>query len=624
MPTASELMAANMSNAITQVKTWGGILEYPASYNAKGNGVTDDTSAFTKLLSAVGSDNATILLHKTYQISQDITFPSNVTLWFLQGGQLKTASGKTITINGPIMAGVYEIFSGDGTISGSPKIREAYPQWFGAKGDGATNDTSAFNKTVSLVHAAGGGNVVVPPGNYVVKRRVVGSRSASILLKPGVSLIGLNATLILQENCTFIGGASTLAASTAITANVAYGDTTITVSDPSIFAVGDTIGIRVGNNAWDSVETKYFDMVKVVSKAGSVITIDRPIMTSMTVASTATANKIAYKMTDIIENITISGFTLINDTANGGNAEAGVYLTYARNITAENIKAKNPGAGALLCAYCYEITGKNIIVTESIRQSGQVSKGRVLNFWNSKNISIETVHGEALEGIFGFFESYCENIQIKNVRFVNSHTSRVNSTTPFMAVLQGSEVFFENVYVEGNGGMPMFDSGGTIGNNYTVRNLILKTKSNIKGSINIIRVEGILRLVDPSTGTARIFNLDKAVSRELVIDLTDGMFATYYMDKGLWVRHYLTFSSNVVSGDVDAIYIGRESLTTTDYKSYPYATVGTEAAIDKQYGSDYPAELLTTERTKIIVDTASSGVGTGKTLTVRILFCPES
>lgn len=60
---------------------------------------------------------------------------------------------------------------------------------YGAKGDGVTNDASAFNSAISAASAQGGGTVFVPPGTYRI------SMSNGITMKSNVTLSMYNATL---------------------------------------------------------------------------------------------------------------------------------------------------------------------------------------------------------------------------------------------------------------------------------------------------------------------------------------------------------------------------------------------------------------------------------------------
>lgn len=66
----------------------------------------------------------------------------------------------------------------------------ANPKWFGAIGDGVTNDTAFIQAAIDAVAALGGGSVVLPPGNY---------RLQSTLTIPGkVRLIGKGAGRVFQ------------------------------------------------------------------------------------------------------------------------------------------------------------------------------------------------------------------------------------------------------------------------------------------------------------------------------------------------------------------------------------------------------------------------------------------
>jgi len=88
-------------------------------------------------------------------IDADYTIPSTAHVIFARGASCAVATGITLTINGTIEAGLYQIFNLAGTgavVFGSGCVEEVYPQWFGAKADGATDDSAAI---AAAINAAG-------------------------------------------------------------------------------------------------------------------------------------------------------------------------------------------------------------------------------------------------------------------------------------------------------------------------------------------------------------------------------------------------------------------------------------------------------------------------------------
>ena len=65
-----------------------------------------------------GAD-ATLLIKQPIIIGADMTIPENICLKFEKGGKAVVSDTFTLTINGPIEAGLWQIFDGDGTVTGS-------------------------------------------------------------------------------------------------------------------------------------------------------------------------------------------------------------------------------------------------------------------------------------------------------------------------------------------------------------------------------------------------------------------------------------------------------------------------------------------------------------------------
>jgi parallel beta-helix repeat protein len=158
--------------------------------NLKGDGTTDDSTAFSDLLTTIGSSPSTILFTSgAYKLSSNITIPSNVTLWFLKGAMLSPDVGVTITINGSLESNVFQIFTGDGVVKGDIKVSHLYPQWWGAKGDGVSDDIDAIEKTIASVNASKGKLIKFIEGVYLVSRTIIINQNKIILEGNGVESI---------------------------------------------------------------------------------------------------------------------------------------------------------------------------------------------------------------------------------------------------------------------------------------------------------------------------------------------------------------------------------------------------------------------------------------------------
>lgn len=118
-------------------------------YGAVGNGNTDDSTAFNSAILAMGLNNDIYIPPGIYKISDNITISSGTI--FTHGAILSVDVNKTVTITGNMKAGLYQIFTGLGTVSftGNTTLKEIYPQWWGASGK--TNTTTGSITTGSKI-----------------------------------------------------------------------------------------------------------------------------------------------------------------------------------------------------------------------------------------------------------------------------------------------------------------------------------------------------------------------------------------------------------------------------------------------------------------------------------------
>ena len=118
------------------------------------------------VLAQVGANHAEVVLPggHTYVVATNLVVPENVTLLVGRGAVLDVALNATLTIDCDLRAGAQAMFSGAGTVTGRLAGRAALPQWWGARGDGITDDSAAIDKALAFpaVH--------FPAGTYLVSQ----------------------------------------------------------------------------------------------------------------------------------------------------------------------------------------------------------------------------------------------------------------------------------------------------------------------------------------------------------------------------------------------------------------------------------------------------------------------
>lgn len=302
------------------------------AYNAKGhglvgNGTTDDYTSLSALLTTIGSAKATIIFpFGTYKLSTNITIPANVTLWMMNGAMLSPDSGVTATINGAIDAGLYQVFTGVGSVLGSPKTKVVYPEWFGLNSS-STNNAPAINKAIQFLPITGGIVEFGLGGWYSVTESIVINKSAVRLKGQGTG----NSTNIKAVDHTF---------------NIITSDSSITqIEDLSIsatnavssaYAIYSTNSLRVNNVSIDGVHSGIYS-----SGAGvriSNVTIRNIKASSGIGINFAEGNEVKEVHSVIMEN------------ASGSNAFAGIRITGGSGYTISNCQLMKMGVALYINA----------------------------------------------------------------------------------------------------------------------------------------------------------------------------------------------------------------------------------------------------------------------------------
>lgn len=119
----------------------------------------------------------------THSSSVSCTVPSSVTLDLAQGGIVSMAAATTATINGSVIGPPSQHFAGAGDVLLNGPLHDVPVQWFGALGDGATDDTTAVQKTVTSLTGKGGVFYFPSSGRYKITGTITVSSKRPIHMR---------------------------------------------------------------------------------------------------------------------------------------------------------------------------------------------------------------------------------------------------------------------------------------------------------------------------------------------------------------------------------------------------------------------------------------------------------
>jgi len=143
-------------------------------YSCDPTGVIDCAASIESIKANQSNVGTVFIPRGTFSIVTNLTIPVGMKLRFEAGATFAIATAVTLTINGTLDAGPYQIFSCTGTgkvVFGVGAVTEVYPKWWGAVADGTTDCSAAIQAAIDSIGLVGSmvvKPVVFGPGSYKI------------------------------------------------------------------------------------------------------------------------------------------------------------------------------------------------------------------------------------------------------------------------------------------------------------------------------------------------------------------------------------------------------------------------------------------------------------------------
>ncbi|WP_028545791.1 glycosyl hydrolase family 28-related protein [Paenibacillus taiwanensis] len=309
------------------------------AFGAVGNGIKDDTKALVKASNLL---SGTIYFPTgTYLLNDNLTFNSNLTLAFGENAKIQVASGKSLYINGKIVAGLYKIFGGQGNVAGTAAIKTVYPEWFGALGNSVQDDRPYIQAAV----------------NYA-------------------SQLTTNAAVHFSSGRTYILGTMTAPGQTFIQM-----PQKVSIAGTGTLKIANKIGVY--NNVFEfKLPVKNLSITDITIDSNS---LNNPISTKPTDAYNARREIMMY---------TGSGVKIANITVKNSHAIHSIMANVVADMTITGNRFLNMGSGATFFydTSCMYLVGNNVLVSGNFFEAGGPGANTAIEVHGStKNVLNNTI-----------------------------------------------------------------------------------------------------------------------------------------------------------------------------------------------------------------------------------------
>lgn len=212
---SKQLLSTTFDDTLDFNGSTGKLIANPGYYDARqnnflGTGTDDNYDSFISLDSAIPVEGRKVLFPSgIYRVASNLTLEKKFGVWMGQGARIKPDNGVTVTLSESFEAGPYHVFdtSFEDDALVIVKSDVVRPEWWGAKGDGVSDDTDAFKSMFYSIQMAGGGTVVLLPGkNYKISLGTSSLSDKSICAFNGIDglyIIGNGARIFTEDQYTF-------------------------------------------------------------------------------------------------------------------------------------------------------------------------------------------------------------------------------------------------------------------------------------------------------------------------------------------------------------------------------------------------------------------------------------